>query len=447
MLATHACRAEKAVQTLGVAVTCAIALLMYWATLCEAQEASTSRSAENAIGGDSEDGDPGPLLGTLQRPKEGVQHPDLDNAWSDYATAIDKATESIKSALAKQFDAATKKGDLEGAEKWQAAINSFEEDGRLPGERGMRTFVAPGVVACKKAGDELHRAYEAVIKALTMEKNISSAKATRDERDRLLEDMSRHSDLSPRTNTRKVATPPRFRNSIGVELRLVPAGVFRMGAADGEEDEKPAHDVRLTKPFYLGVTEVTNAQWKRVMGSVPSEWKEDDLPVENVSWEDAVEFCRKLSELPQEKAARRIYRLPFEAEWEYSCRAGTTTKYSFGDNAAFLSEHGWFEGNSGGKAHPVAQKQPNARGFYDMHGNVYEACYDWFGPHPSQLATDPQGPPAGTLRVHRGGSCRDNTWFCRTANRDSFGPSSRDRHLGFRVALSTAVLRSPRADE
>ena len=162
-------------------------------------------------------------------------------------------------------------------------------------------------------------------------------------------------------------------NSIGIRLKLLPAGTFWMG------EDLDAHKVTLTQPFYLGVYEVTQEQYERVMGKNPSNFKGPQNPVEKVSWDDAVEFCRKLSELPEEKAAGRIYRLPTEAEWEYACRAGTTTKYSFGDSESELGEYGWFDKNSDRKTHPVGQKQPNKWGLYDMHGNVWEWCSDWYG--------------------------------------------------------------------
>ncbi|MFM8771882.1 MAG: bifunctional serine/threonine-protein kinase/formylglycine-generating enzyme family protein, partial [Candidatus Kapaibacterium sp.] len=231
-----------------------------------------------------------------------------------------------------------------------------------------------------------------------------------------------------------LALPP-IRNSIGIELKLLPAGTFTMGQAGGDSDETP-HRVTLTQPFYIGVYEVTNAQWKRVMGSVPSNWKDDDRPVEQVSWDDAVEFCKKLSELPEERRAGRVYRLPTEAEWEYACRAGSTTQYSFGDDESQLGEHGWFEDNSGGQTHPVGQKRPNDWGLYDMHGNVWEWCSDWYGDYPKGAVTDPQGPASASGRVARGGSWGRTAWFCRSASR--YGLVQSNRYLGFRLALSSS---------
>jgi formylglycine-generating enzyme required for sulfatase activity len=185
----------------------------------------------------------------------------------------------------------------------------------------------------------------------------------------------------------------------------------------------------------MGVYEVTNAHWKRVMGGVPSEWN-DDRPVEEVSWDDANEFCRKLSALPEEKFAGRVYRLPTEAEWEYACRAGTTTKWSFGDDESRLGDYAWFKGNSGSRTHAVGKKKPNAWGLFDTHGNVYEWCSDWYGDYAGGAVTDPQGPSGGSFRVCRGGGWYDSPGNCRSAARDFFGPSHGFAMQGLRLALS-----------
>ena len=155
-----------------------------------------------------------------------------------------------------------------------------------------------------------------------------------------------------------------------------------------------------------------------------------------MSWEDAVEFCRKLSELPVEKEAGNVYRLPTEAEWEYACRAGTTTKYSLGDDDSELGTYAWFTENSGSKSHPVGGKLPNAWGLYDMHGNVWEWCQDWYGAYPDRAVTDPTGTRTGSIRVHRGGSWSHAAENCRSAYRGRGYPSSRYDYSGFRVSLS-----------
>jgi formylglycine-generating enzyme required for sulfatase activity len=179
------------------------------------------------------------------------------------------------------------------------------------------------------------------------------------------------------------------------------------------------------------------------MKNNPSNFKGAENPVENVSWEDAVEFCRKLSELPAEKAAGNVYRLPTEAEWEYACRAGTTTNFSFGDDESDFGDYAWCvensaneTHNSANETHPVGDKLPNAWGLYDMHGNVLEWCQDWYGDYPSGSVTDPSGATSGSNRVSRGGSWGYSAEGCRSALRYGGLPSFRYDYFGFRVSLS-----------
>ena len=165
-------------------------------------------------------------------------------------------------------------------------------------------------------------------------------------------------------------------------------------------------------------------------------------PVEQVSWSDAVEFCQRLSALPEEKKAGRVYRLPTEAEWEYACRAGSQTAYSFGSDEKSLVNFGWYSQNAKGKTHAVGLKKANAWGLYDMHGNVSEWCSDWYGEYPKGSATDPRGPKDGWNRVRRGGGWYLPAEECRSATRGRFIPSYRayDVTLGFRVALSSSGI-------
>ena len=232
-------------------------------------------------------------------------------------------------------------------------------------------------------------------------------------------------------------------NSIGMVLVPIPAGEFLMGSPEtelGRQDDEVQHQVTLTKPFLLGVHEVTQGQWQAVMGTTPWKGKQyvkegDDYPATYVSWNDAVEFCRQLSEKEGLE-----YRLPTEAEWEYACRAGTTTAYSFGDDASELGEYAWYRENAwdaGQKyAHTVGQKKPNPWGLYDMHGNVFEWCQDWGGDYPSESVTDPAGPSSGSIRVCRGGSWVSKAEWCRSSLRNgsppSFGSTAYSLH-GFRV--------------
>jgi formylglycine-generating enzyme required for sulfatase activity len=234
-------------------------------------------------------------------------------------------------------------------------------------------------------------------------------------------------------------------NSIGMKLKLIPAGEFMMGSPGTEAERsgnETQHRVTLTKPFYLGVTEVTQEQYQKVMGKNPSEFKGPQNPVEQVSWAEAVEFCGKLSAMPAEKTSGHVYRLPTEAEWEYACRSGTTTAYGFGDDASRLGDYGWSDSGT----HPVGEKKPNAWGLYDMHRGVYEWCQDWYGPYPSGSATDPTGATSGSIwtrlgrrsgRVYRGGSWNTAAICCRSAFRYGFQPEIRLHDLGFRVLRSS----------
>ncbi len=203
----------------------------------------------------------------------------------------------------------------------------------------------------------------------------------------------------------------------------------------GDDDERPQHRVTITKGFFLGVHQVTQAQWQAVMGSNPSHFKGDNRPVEQVSWKDCQEFCRKLGERDGKR-----YRLPTEAEWEYGCRAGTTTEYSSGNGLEALRQVGWcsYDGNWGSakETKPVGQFQPNAWGLFDMHGNVLEWCEDGKRPYSSGDIKDPIGPQnKDDSRVLRGGSWGSIPGYCRAAFRTSDDPASRDSNYGCRVCF------------
>lgn len=218
------------------------------------------------------------------------------------------------------------------------------------------------------------------------------------------------------------ARPQQMQNRSGIEFVWVPAGSFKMGS-DKYDNEKPVHQVTISEGFYIGKYEVTQAQWRGVVGTSPSRLstslKGDNLPVDNVSWNDAQEFIRELNEMND----GYTYRLPTEAEWEYACRAGTR-----GDYAGELDAVAWYARNSGGRSHPVGQKQPNALGLYDMHGNVREWCQDYYhrnyngGPADGtawlsgrEQTLDPSGREQYVLR---GGSWFDPDFACRSAQRD-----------------------------
>ena len=222
-------------------------------------------------------------------------------------------------------------------------------------------------------------------------------------------------------------------NSLGMEFVWIEPGTFMMGSPSskfGRDDDERQHRVILTKGFYMQTTEVTQGQWKAIMGNNPSDFSNcgDNCPVETVFWDDVQAFIRKLN-----SRTGGSYRLPTEAEWEYAARAGRSTRFCFGYSDSGLSSYAWHDGNSGGKTHAVGQKQPNAWGLYDMHGNVWEWCADWYGDYPSGSVTDPEGPSSGSGRVFRGGSWGLNAQYCRSAFRGWHVPDIRNRALGFRL--------------
>lgn len=226
-------------------------------------------------------------------------------------------------------------------------------------------------------------------------------------------------------------------------------GTFLMGSPAselGRGDDETQHSVTLTKGFYMGVHEVTQAEYQSVLGNNPSAFTGDaNRPVEQVTWSQATTYCATLTNI--EQAAGRIpsswsYRLPTEAEWEYCCRAGArTTRFGYGDdlNAAALTNYAWYSSNSGNTTHPVEQKHGNAWGLMDMHGNVFEWCLDYFDAYPAGSAIDPQGPKTGTWRASRGGSWGYNASFCRSAQRGSNNPDLVSSYFGFRVVLAPVL--------
>jgi formylglycine-generating enzyme required for sulfatase activity len=231
-------------------------------------------------------------------------------------------------------------------------------------------------------------------------------------------------------------------NDFGMTFVLIQPGTFVMGSPEGEtgrDSDEVQHHVTLTQKYYLQTTEVTQGQWKAVMGSNPSDFSScgDDCPVEQVSWEDAQAFIEKLN---QHENANR-YSLPTEAQWEYAARAGSTTALANGNlvetNCSLdtnLNAMGWYCGNADSKTHQVAQKQPNAWGLYDMHGNVYEWCQDWYDSYPDISVTDPGGASSGSSRVLRGGSWSYYALSCRSAKRSNDYPGRRNSIFGLRLS-------------
>ncbi len=276
---------------------------------------------------------------------------------------------------------------------------------------------------------------------------------------------SRDGETGPCLGTVDVATPT-VTNSIGMKLALVEPGVCLMGSSPNEserENDEHLHEVEITRPFYVGVYEVTQEQYQRVMGQNPSYFSSTGdrnekvkgmdtrlFPVESVSWGEAVEFCRRLSELPEEKANEHLYRLPTEADWEYICRGGPFFKkpsspFYFGNSLSPTQANyngnfpyaGADKGTYMNRPTTVGCYPPNPLGLHDLHGNVWEWCADWYGTEYYKWSPrqDPPGPENGERRVVRGGSWCDRGRNCRAACRSAFAPGVRDSGIGFRVVL------------
>jgi len=218
----------------------------------------------------------------------------------------------------------------------------------------------------------------------------------------------------------------------GIECVLVKAGTFTMGSRSydtGHEEDETQHQVTITKDYYISKYEITQAQYQKVIGCNPSCFTDgDDLPVENINWDEAVVFCKAVGG-----------RLPTEAEWEFAARGGNNGKGYIYSGSDDLNEVGWYYDNSGGKINAVGQKSPNELGIYDMSGNVWEWCNDWCGSYPKGSVIDPAGPDSGYIHVIRGGCCNINAQYCRVAFRSYISPSF--RNLGLRVAFDAELMK------
>ena len=263
-------------------------------------------------------------------------------------------------------------------------------------------------------------------------------------------------DLIPLGKDESYEVPPTPLGTVAGEIRELtalkikfcwcPNGTFNMGStadAIGSERNEQQFEVTLSKGFWMQQTELTQTQYESLMGVNPSHFRGDTNPVESVNFSDAKEYSRRLGELPPEKNSGNLYRLPTEAEWEYACRAGSTTSFCFGDDEAMLEEHGWFNKNAARTTHAVGGKKPNAWGLLDMHGNVGEWCSDSYSAYPSDPQTDPRGPEGGDPVVVRGGG-----WFyvpqnSRSAHRDAYPKAARYVGLGFRLVAEPSQLNSP----
>lgn len=224
-------------------------------------------------------------------------------------------------------------------------------------------------------------------------------------------------------------------NNTPLTVVYIPAGTFMMGSPDSEpsheENENPVHEVTISKDFFIGKYEVTQAQWLALMDENPSTEQNPNFPVNKVNWEDCQEYIKRLNAYHQTSG----FRLPTEAEFEYACRAGTTTSSFFGENPSEeeMEKYVWFRNNSEGELHAVGQLQPNPWGLYDMMGNIWEWCQDWYGPYPSETQIDPKGPESGTEKVFRGPSWLGRPEWVRCADRGKFTPDNQRNTGGFRL--------------
>ena len=328
-------------------------------------------------------------------------------------------------------------------------------------KQALRTLTPehPRVVELTKLYEERVEPLRKAIKAKLAELRSADTKLAEwyqpghPERLAVTEQLRSLQDLLDRSFWDVGATPPALTLDLGggvtMDLVPIPAGEFMMGSPSSEakrNDDETRHRVRISKPFYMGKYEVTQAQWEAVMGTSGSQQRDKankarslhgegaQIPMYYVSWEECREFCRKLSQ----KVSRDI-RLPTEAEWEYACRAGTSTAYSFGDEQGSLGRYAWYTSNNDGESHPVGGRQPNGWGLYDMHGNVWEWCADWYDSEYYQKSpqADPTGPGSGAYRVLRGGSWVNHDYNCRSAYRNGAMPDYRSNDFGFRVAAGT----------
>ena len=264
-----------------------------------------------------------------------------------------------------------------------------------------------------------------------MQDNVSTSSTSSSQSETTSSGFSSTSSVSSGSN--EISIP--VKNGITIDMVKVEAGTFMMGATSEMENpyswEKPVHQVTLTNDYYIGKYEVTQALWQSVMGSNPSYFKGDNLPVETVSCDDCKEFISKLNRITGRK-----FRLPTEAEWEYAARGGKKSRGYQYSGSSNISDVAWYDENSGSKTRPVGTKQANELGIYDMTGNVWEWCQDWYGSYVSSSQTNPIGAVSGSLRVVRGGGLYSNAWTCRSSFRNRGTPDYRGNNGGLRLVLS-----------
>jgi len=371
-------------------------------------------------------------------------------ALDEAGQALDRAGDAPSVAIYRQRLEALQLGAAEAAAK--AAWGRIEEEAKGKLSPGTAKRLTDMLAAFEKAhgGTKLYKGLGEQIAAVKtrIEDSLGYTKWPFDEKE-----AKRRQKATADALGVKVEEEIDLGNGVKMTLVLIPAGEFLMGSPpttspeqlvkvfggnlDEFQREFPQHRVKISKPFWLGKTEVTQAQWEAVMGDNPSQFKpRPQNPVEMVSWNDCQGFLQKLS-----AKCKRPFRLPTEGEWEYACRAGTPTEFSFGDSQAALPQHAWLNANSSASTQPVGKAKPNAWGLHDMLGNVWEWCEDWFAPYDKAAQVDPKGPEAGGARVLRGGSWCSKPRDCRSAPRYMRVPTSRFYYLGCRVCVVARTLK------
>ena len=385
-----------------------------------------------------------------------------------------KALDEVRATAIRKADLATVKAAIAEKKRFQDFSNLTDEiPDKCPAAiMGVQADYRKALASAQAARDTrilaLSRKYVAALKqfmiSLMEAGKMDEASKVDSETTRVEFVMADIESRMPKPQPSRTAAKPRIRkpslgpkpgqelavelgDSVKMEFVWIPSGSFMMGSPESEEgrkdDEGPVHKVTIGKGFWMGKYEVTQEQYERVTGKNPSKFKGGKNPVEQVSWHDASRFCEVLAKkfgktLPLRLRGKfETVRLPTEAEWEYACRAGTTTRFYTGDSESDLSGAGWWQGNSGGKTHAVGRKKPNAWGLCDMHGNVWEWCEDWHKEdyYSSAPGTDPRGPATGSRRVMRGGSWGNSADFCRVGYRYGYGPGSSYFLVGFRACL------------
>jgi formylglycine-generating enzyme required for sulfatase activity len=361
-------------------------------------------------------------------------------------TQMTDASTALRKAFLEAIDTALLQKDLMSANEIDKALKSFVAGKPFPTPRfndaikARRAYEAVVIQAGRAYRGEERAARRRYLESMQMALDIALTSKDLDESNRITDAMKQMERIIDLESQRRGEPLTTIKNSINMSFVWLPRGEFLMGSTrtekDRHADERP-HRVQLNRDIAIGIHEVTQEQYETVMGGNPSRWRGKSHPVDTVSWHDAVTFCELLSQASAEHDSFRIYRLPTEAEWEYACRAGTDSPWSFGESAAELDRFAWARIRPYG-TQPVGKRVPNPWGLFDLHGNVWEWCHDWYGPYDAGPLMDPQGPETGTERVIRGGAFFHPASQMRSAHRTHMQPETRDVNAsGFRIVLES----------